>query len=61
MGSVLPREVQVSFLASSGSYLVLFLDIEVLTQSAAMGIYLQLDYALWFLSRALFTDVSYCD
>ena len=34
--------------------MVLFFDIEVLTQRAAVGIYLQLDYALWCLSLALY-------
>ena len=61
MGSVLPGEVQVLSISSSRSYLALFLDIEVLIQSAAVRIYLQLDYALWFLSRVFSAYVSYCD
>ena len=61
MGRALLGGLQTKFILSSKSYLVLFLDTEVLTQSAAMGIHLQLDYALWFFSSALSADVSYCD
>ena len=58
MGSALPGEVQVFFSSKFQIQFGSFLDIEALSQSAAVGIYLQLDNSLWSFSCALSADVS---
>ena len=57
-GSALPGEVQVFVSSKFQIQFRSFLDIEALTQSAAVGIYLQLDHSLWSFACALSADVS---